>query len=153
MTSADPGTTPALASSSTPDGPGPTGRFDPDAPYPGRSRAGRRSMNDKFWAGLSGWKHAIRGDSSFFAHAYRALLVACSETGQASWAVLKENANKTYSFSRNIRAVPDPKTSRENASKDSRPPATSATAGADSPELPPDIRMAYDGLSMEFEIA
>ena len=45
-------------------------------PVPLHSRAGRRSINDKLWAGLSGWKHAIRGDSSFFAHAYRACLVA-----------------------------------------------------------------------------
>ena len=47
--------------------------FEPD---PVHSRAGRRSIHDKLWAGLSGWKHAIRGDSSFFAHAYRAFLVA-----------------------------------------------------------------------------
>ena len=43
---------------------------------PIRSRAGRRSLHDKLSAGLSGWKHAIRGDSSFFAHGYRASLVA-----------------------------------------------------------------------------
>jgi diacylglycerol kinase len=49
--------------------------FD-DAPPPFRSLAGRRSLTDKLGAGLSGWKHALRGDSSFFAHAYRALLVA-----------------------------------------------------------------------------
>ena len=54
----------------------PDDRFDPNSSPLGRSRAGRRSMNDKLWAGLSGWKHAIRGDSSFFAHAYRAFLVA-----------------------------------------------------------------------------
>ena len=41
-----------------------------------RSRAGRRSLSDKLSASLNGWKHAIRGDSSFFAHAYRAFLVA-----------------------------------------------------------------------------
>ena len=45
-------------------------------PDPVRSRAGRRSLHDKLRAGLSGWKHAIRGDSSFFAHGYRAFLVA-----------------------------------------------------------------------------
>ena len=50
--------------------------FDDLAPDPVRSRAGRRSLHDKLRAGLSGWKHAIRGDSSFFAHAYRASLVA-----------------------------------------------------------------------------
>ena len=38
--------------------------------------AGRRNLREKLWAGLSGWKHAIRGDSSFFAHGYRVILVA-----------------------------------------------------------------------------
>lgn len=58
----------------------PTGDSPDLDPEPGlesvRSRAGRRSLHDKFRAGLSGWKHAIRGDSSFFAHGYRAFLVA-----------------------------------------------------------------------------
>lgn len=89
MTATDPGPSPTPPPMPTPTStpnptpaapepwpPGPAGRFDPEAPDFGRSRAGRRSMNDKLWAGLSGWKHAIRGDSSFFAHAYRALLVA-----------------------------------------------------------------------------
>lgn len=40
------------------------------------SRAGRRTFREKFTAGLSGLKHAFRGDSSFFAHAYRGLLIA-----------------------------------------------------------------------------
>jgi diacylglycerol kinase len=39
------------------------------------SRAGRRNLQEKLFAGLVGIKHAVRGDSSFFAHAYRALLV------------------------------------------------------------------------------
>ena len=39
------------------------------------SRAGRRNLREKLMAGLVGIKHAVRGDSSFFAHAYRALLV------------------------------------------------------------------------------
>ena len=39
------------------------------------SRAGRRNLQEKLLAGLVGIKHAIRGDSSFFAHAYRALLM------------------------------------------------------------------------------
>jgi len=48
--------------------------FEPvEAP---RARAGRRNLREKLWAGLRGWKHAIRGDSSFFAHGYRVLLVA-----------------------------------------------------------------------------
>ena len=38
--------------------------------------AGRRNLREKLWAGLSGWKHALRGDSSFFAHGYRVVLVA-----------------------------------------------------------------------------
>jgi diacylglycerol kinase (ATP) len=40
------------------------------------ARAGRRSSRAKFAAGLRGLKHAIRGDSSFFAHAYRGTLIA-----------------------------------------------------------------------------
>ena len=39
-------------------------------------RAGRRSTREKFAAGLRGLKHAIRGDSSFFAHGYRGTLIA-----------------------------------------------------------------------------
>jgi diacylglycerol kinase len=45
---------------------------------PARTRivcAGRRNLHEKLMAGLVGIKHAVRGDSSFFAHAYRALLV------------------------------------------------------------------------------
>lgn len=38
-------------------------------------RAGRRNLHEKLVAGLVGIKHAVRGDSSFFAHAYRALLI------------------------------------------------------------------------------
>ena len=38
-------------------------------------RAGRRSGREKFYAGLRGLKYAIRGDSSFFAHAYRGLFI------------------------------------------------------------------------------
>ncbi len=38
-------------------------------------RPDRRTTGEKFSAGLSGLKLAIRGDSSFFAHAYRALLI------------------------------------------------------------------------------
>jgi diacylglycerol kinase len=39
-------------------------------------RADRRGTSEKFAAGLRGLKHAIRGDSSFFAHAYRGTLIA-----------------------------------------------------------------------------
>jgi diacylglycerol kinase (ATP) len=47
-----------------------------DAPPPWIARAGRRNSREKFAAGLRGLKHAIRGDSSFFAHAYRGTLIA-----------------------------------------------------------------------------
>src|SRR6478672_4395436 len=51
-----------------------SGDFDPPAGW--SARAGRRSSKEKFAAGLRGLKHAIRGDSSFFAHAYRGTLIA-----------------------------------------------------------------------------
>ena len=41
-------------------------------------RAGRRNARLKFAAGLRGLKYAVRGDSSFFAHAYRGTLIAIS---------------------------------------------------------------------------
>lgn len=40
------------------------------------ARAGHRTTREKFAAGLRGIKYAVRGDSSFFAHAYRGLLIA-----------------------------------------------------------------------------
>lgn len=43
---------------------------------PWTPRADRRGSREKFAAGLRGLKHAIRGDSSFFAHAYRGTLIA-----------------------------------------------------------------------------
>jgi diacylglycerol kinase len=52
---------------------GPSGEQWPIVPW---AMAGRRNLREKLWAGLSGWKHAIRGDSSFFAHGYRVVLVA-----------------------------------------------------------------------------
>lgn len=55
-------------------------------------RVGRRSLSDKLAAGLRGLKHALRGDSSFFAHAYRGLLVALTATligiGPHQWCVM-----------------------------------------------------------------
>lgn len=72
---------------------------------------------------------------------YRALLVACSETRQASWAVLKENPNKTYSFSRNIRAVPDPKVAKQGEAVTSRAASSGASTDTESSQLPPDISM------------
>lgn len=57
-----------------------------------RARAGRRNLREKLVAGLTGWKHAIRGDSSFFAHGYRVLLVALTAAmlgvGPQGWVVL-----------------------------------------------------------------
>ena len=54
--------------------------------------AGRRNLSEKLWAGLSGCKHAIRGDSSFFAHGYRIVLVALTAAmlgvGPQGWIVL-----------------------------------------------------------------
>jgi diacylglycerol kinase (ATP) len=46
-----------------------------EAPIAVTARAGRRNSREKFAAGLRGLKHAIRGDSSFFAHAYRGVLI------------------------------------------------------------------------------
>ena len=48
--------------------------FDPSPPW--CARPGRRGSREKLAAGLRGLKHAIRGDSSFFAHAYRGILIA-----------------------------------------------------------------------------
>jgi diacylglycerol kinase len=55
-----------------------TAEFEPPAPL--MARAGRRDSRAKFAAGLRGLKHAIRGDSSFFAHAYRGLLIGMTAT-------------------------------------------------------------------------
>ncbi|HWE40742.1 MAG TPA: diacylglycerol kinase [Isosphaeraceae bacterium] len=46
---------------------------DPD---PSPARACRRTFRAKLVAGLIGLKHAFRGDSSFFAHTYRGVLIA-----------------------------------------------------------------------------
>src|SRR3954469_25641255 len=61
------------------------GDFDPPAGW--SARAGRRSSKEKFAAGLRGLKHAIRGDSSFFAHAYRGTLIAMTAAllGVSPW--------------------------------------------------------------------
>jgi len=48
---------------------------DLEEPLAVTARAGRRTSQEKFAAGLRGLKHAIRGDSSFFAHAYRGVLI------------------------------------------------------------------------------
>jgi diacylglycerol kinase (ATP) len=61
------------------------GSFDP--PFIWTARAGRRDSREKFTAGLRGLKHAIRGDSSFFAHAYRGTLIALTAAllGVSPW--------------------------------------------------------------------
>jgi diacylglycerol kinase (ATP) len=49
-------------------------------------------MREKLAAGLRGLKHAFRGDSSFFAHAYRCLLIALAAAllgvGPMAWCLL-----------------------------------------------------------------
>ncbi len=59
---------------------------------PWSARAGRRDARAKFSAGLIGLKHAFRGDSSFFAHAYRGLLIALAAgmlgVGPSGWCFL-----------------------------------------------------------------
>lgn len=55
-------------------------------------RAGRRNFRDKGAAGVRGLKLALRGDSSFFAHAYRGLLIALTALlmgiGPHQWCLL-----------------------------------------------------------------
>jgi diacylglycerol kinase (ATP) len=51
--------------------------LDPELTEPPEwtTRAGSRTLKEKLAAGLRGLKFALRGDSSFFAHAYRGLLI------------------------------------------------------------------------------
>jgi diacylglycerol kinase (ATP) len=51
--------------------------LDPDLTEPPEwnTRTGRRNLREKLAAGLRGLKFAMRGDSSFFAHAYRGLII------------------------------------------------------------------------------
>ncbi|QEH36309.1 Prokaryotic diacylglycerol kinase [Aquisphaera giovannonii] len=51
------------------------------------ARADRRNTRGKMLAGIRGLKHAIRGDSSFFAHFYRGTLIAitASMLGVNQW--------------------------------------------------------------------
>ncbi len=55
-------------------------------------RADRRNTRSKMLAGIRGLKHAIRGDSSFFAHGYRGTLIAITAAllgvNQWSWCLL-----------------------------------------------------------------
>src|SRR5437868_13862837 len=56
------------------------------------ARADRRNTRGKLVAGFRGLKHAIRGDSSFFAHGYRGTLIAMTAAllgvNQWGWCLL-----------------------------------------------------------------
>src|SRR5271157_442875 len=56
------------------------------------ARADRRNTRSKMLAGIRGLKHAIRGDSSFFAHGYRGTLIAITAAllgvNQWGWCLL-----------------------------------------------------------------
>ncbi len=56
------------------------------------AQADRRSTKGKFVAGVRGLKHAIRGDSSFFAHFYRGVLITITAgllgVNQWGWCLL-----------------------------------------------------------------
>lgn len=56
------------------------------------ARADRRNTRGKMAAGLRGLKHAIRGDSSFFAHGYRGTMIAITAAllgvNQWGWCLL-----------------------------------------------------------------
>jgi diacylglycerol kinase len=67
------------------------------APEPPWSRRGeRQSARGKFTSGLRGIRHAIRGDSSFFAHFYRGVLIALTaillRVSPLSWCLLAVSA-------------------------------------------------------------
>jgi diacylglycerol kinase len=63
-----------------------------DEPPAFTARAGWRGFRAKLMAGLRGLKHALRGDSSFFAHGYRGLLIALTAAwlgvGPLGWCLL-----------------------------------------------------------------
>src|SRR5690348_2475284 len=56
------------------------------------ARADRRNTRSKLFAGFRGLKHAVRGDSSFFAHGYRGTLIAITAAllgvNQWGWCLL-----------------------------------------------------------------
>jgi len=96
------------------------------------ARAGRRDARAKLAAGLIGLKHAFRGDSSFFAHAYRGLLIALAAAllgvGPLGWcllvlaaglvliAELAHSAIDTLARALGDAEAPGPKVAREIAS-------------------------------------
>ncbi len=101
-------------------------------PEPWSARAGRRDARAKLAAGLVGMKLAFRGDSSFFAHAYRGLLIAMAAgllgVGPSGWcflvlaaglvliAELSHSAVDTLARSLGDPEAPGPKGAREIAS-------------------------------------
>ncbi|MBX6314481.1 MAG: diacylglycerol kinase, partial [Isosphaeraceae bacterium] len=64
----------------------------PAPPRDWGARADRRTLRAKLTAGLHGLKYAVRGDSSFFAHAYRGLFIALTAAllgvGPMGWCLL-----------------------------------------------------------------
>ncbi len=56
------------------------------------ARADRRNTRSKMLAGIRGLKHAVRGDSSFFAHGYRGTMIAITAAllgvNQWGWCLL-----------------------------------------------------------------
>ena len=101
-------------------------------PEPWIARAGRRDAREKLSAGLIGLKLAFRGDSSFFAHAYRGLLIAMAAgllgVGPSGWcflvlaaglvliAELAHSAVDTLARALGDPEAPGPKAAREIAS-------------------------------------
>ncbi len=70
---------------------------DLEDPRGWHARAGRRNAREKLNAGLLGLKQAVRGDSSFFAHAYRGILIALTAAmlgvGPLPWCLLVLSAS------------------------------------------------------------
>jgi diacylglycerol kinase len=63
-------------------------------------RAGRRGFREKLAASLAGLKHAFRGDSSFFAHTYRFVLIALAAAllgvGPLGWCLMAFGAGLVF---------------------------------------------------------
>ncbi len=101
-------------------------------PEPWSARAGRRDAKAKLAAGLNGLKHAMRGDSSFFAHAYRGIFIALTAgllgVGPSGWiflvlaaglvliAEMSHSAIDTLARALGDPEAPGPKVAREIAS-------------------------------------
>jgi diacylglycerol kinase (ATP) len=89
----------AVAASDSPRGLLPVPEFDEnrvrlqlEAPPELTAQADRRNTRSKLIAGFRGLKHAVRGDSSFFAHGYRGTLIAITAAllgvNQWGWCLL-----------------------------------------------------------------